>query len=97
LAIDHLRSEGYVVVGYGPADRVYSETQAINFNTTAKGSRLGQLSRLFNIRSSANLINQPSADSAVNYRLIIGADYNSCLPPPPPVQFTPTPTPAPVP
>jgi LCP family protein required for cell wall assembly len=95
LAIDRLRSEGYMVTSYGPADRVYSETQAINFNTTVKGSRLGQLSRLFNIRSSANLISQPTENSAVNYRLIIGADYNACLPPPPAVQFPPTPTPAP--
>jgi LCP family protein required for cell wall assembly len=93
LAIDRLRSEGYSVINQGPADRFYSETQAINFNTTAKGSRLGQLARVFNIRASANLISQPTADSAANYRLIIGADYNACLPPPAPVQFPPTPTP----
>ncbi len=91
LAIDRLRSQGFVVTSDGPADHIYSGTQAINFNTTAKGSRLGQLARLFNIRSSANLINQPTASSPINYRLIVGADYNSCLPPPLAVQF-PTPT-----
>ena len=95
LAIDRLRAEGYFITANGQSDHVYSETQAINFNTTAKGSRMGQLSRLFNIRSSANLINQPAANSPINYRLIIGADFNSCLPPPSSVQFPPTPTPAP--
>ncbi len=95
LASDRLRSEGYAVVGTGPADRFYSETIAINLNTTTKGSRLGQLSRIFNIRSDANLINQPTDNSPINYRLIIGADYNPCLPPPSAVQFPPTPTPTP--
>ncbi len=98
LAIDRLRSEGFSVMSYGPADRAYSQTQVINFNTTAKGSRAGQLARLFNIRSSANLINQPTENSPINYRLIVGSDFNSCLPPPAPVQFpTPTPTATPLP
>lgn len=93
LAIDRLRSEGFVVTSYGPADHVYSETQVINFNATTKGSRVSQLARLFNVRSSANLISQPTENSAINYRLIVGADFNSCLPPPAPVQFAPTPAP----
>ncbi|HZY45702.1 MAG TPA: LCP family protein [Anaerolineae bacterium] len=98
LAINRLRSEGFVVTSYGPADHVYSQTQVINFNTTVKGSRSSQLARLFNVRSSSNLIDQPTANSPINYRLIVGSDFNSCLPPPAPVQFpTPTPTASPVP
>ena len=94
LATDRLTSNGFVVSAYAAGDFV-SRTQIINFETTTKGSRLSQLIRLFNVRSD-QIINRPAADSPIDFRVLVGPDFDPCKPPPAAVSFptlTPTPTP----
>ena len=93
LAVDRLTSQGFVVPSYGPADQAVTQTLIINYGTTTKGSRLGQLMRLFNVKPS-QVSDQPDANSPVAFKLIVGPDFDSCKPPAPPVAFpSPTPTP----
>ena len=93
LAVDRLRSNGFGVSDFGPATQTVSRTQIINFGTTAKGSRLNQLVRLFNLKAD-QVINQPTANSPIGFRLLVGPDFDPCKPPPPAVNL-PTPTPVP--
>lgn len=66
----------------------------VDRTTTSKGSRIGQLMRLFNV-PAGNVISQPDPNSPVAYQLYVGASYDSCRKPPPPVEVTPTPSPTP--
>jgi hypothetical protein len=50
--------------------------------------------RMFNVRGE-NVIAQPDPNSRIAYRLLVGANYDSCRPAPPPVEVTPTPSPTP--
>ncbi len=93
LAVDRLRSNGFGVASFGPAAQTISRTQLINFGTTTKGSRVNQLVRLFNLKAD-QVINQPTANSPIGFRLLVGPDFDPCKPPPPAVNLpTPTPTP----
>ena len=96
VAAERLRWEGFEVVGLTAVDPV-SDTQVLDLTTTDKGSPLWLLTRLYQL-SSADIISQPTEGSPVDLRIILGADYNPCVPtgaiyyvPPP----TPTPTPTP--
>jgi hypothetical protein len=93
LAADRLKSNGFGVSSFGPATQTVSRTQIINFGTTAKGSRLNQLVRLFNLKAD-QVSNQPDAASPIGFRLLVGPDFDPCKPPPSAVNLpTPTPTP----
>jgi LCP family protein required for cell wall assembly len=77
LAADRLFREGFPAV-IGQPDRYdYPQTQLIDFTSTAKGSALPYLQWMFNV-SPENVISAPNTTAAVHYRLIIGADYETC-------------------
>jgi polyisoprenyl-teichoic acid--peptidoglycan teichoic acid transferase len=95
LATDRLTSQGFVVPSYGVSDQPITRTQIINYQTTSKGSRLNQLLRVFNLKTD-RVINQPTENSPIAFRLLIGPDFDTCKSPTALIAFptsTPTPTP----
>ena len=93
LAADRLGSQGFVVSDVGASDQPITQTQIINYQTTSKGSRINQLLRLFNLKSD-RVINQPTEDSPIAFKLLVGPDFDSCKSPTAFIAFpTPTPTP----
>ncbi|MCZ7542672.1 MAG: hypothetical protein M5R40_03635 [Anaerolineae bacterium] len=62
-----------------------------DYTGQTKGSSLNKVAEVLNVRPD-NIILQPDPNRTVDYRIILGASYNSCtynVPPP-----VPTPTPA---
>jgi len=95
LATDRLTSQGFIVPSYATADQPITRTQIINYETTSKGSRINQLLRLFNLKPD-RVINQPTENSPIAFRLLIGPDFNSCKSPTALIAFpAPPPTPTP--
>jgi len=78
VAAERLRWEGFEVVNVGPADATYPRTQIVDFTTTAKGSAISQLMRLYK-RNASDVISQATEGSAVDYRVILGSDYDPCV------------------
>ncbi len=96
VGADRLTWAGYHVLNYGPADRPdYPTTLIYDYRATTKGSRLNELGRLFKVPAQ-NLISQPDPNATVEYRIILGDDWDPCqraaLGPHP--ARTPTPAPA---
>jgi LCP family protein required for cell wall assembly len=93
LAADDLDWDGITPV-INPADNTnYAKTVIYDFTTSAKGSQIGELARLFHVKAE-NIIAAPDSRAQYPYRVILGQDFNSC------VQTTgnvivPTPTPGP--
>lgn len=80
LAADRLFREGFNVV-IDRADRQdYAQTQLIDFTSTTKGSAMSYLQWMFNI-SAENVVSMPDPSREVQYRIIIGADYETCRSP----------------
>ena len=78
VGADRLAWAGYVVTKYGPADRFdYPTTLIYDYRTTGKGSRLNELGRLFEVPPQ-NLISQPDPNAPIEYRIILGDDWNPC-------------------
>jgi len=78
LAADQLGWEGFLVTNIVPADRQdYAQTKIVDFSTTSKGSRRAALANIFRVKT-ANIIEQPDANSQAQYRIIVGADYQPC-------------------
>jgi len=97
VGADRLAWAGYRVLNYGPADRPdYPSTLIYDYRATTKGSRLGELGRLFKVPAQ-NLISQPDPQAGVEYRIILGADWNPCQHAALGVYPASTPTPAPTP
>ncbi len=80
LAADRLFREGFIAVIGQPDRRDYPQTQLVDFTSTTKGSAVPYLRWMFNI-SAENVISAPDPNSGVQYRLIIGADYQTCRSP----------------
>ncbi|MEA3340280.1 MAG: LCP family protein [Chloroflexota bacterium] len=81
LAADRLFRVGFVAAIGQPDRQDYSQTQLINFTTTTKGSAVPYLQWMFNV-SDENIIASPNPDGGgAAYRLIIGADYQTCRSP----------------
>ncbi len=78
VAAERLRWEGLEVVSVGPADGVYPRTQIVDFTTTSKGSPLSRLMRLYE-RNWDDIISQPAEDRTVDFRVILGSDYDPCI------------------
>lgn len=97
VGADRLAWAGYHVLNFGPADRPdYPTTVIYDYRTTPKGSRLNELGRLFRV-SAPNLIAQPDPNASVEYRIILGQDWNPCQRAAVGVYPTRTPTPEPTP
>lgn len=77
VAAERLRWEGFEVTSVGPADGAYPRTQIFDFTTTAKGSAIPRLTSLYN-RNYDDVIAQPSEDRVVDFRVVLGADYDPC-------------------
>jgi len=80
LAADRLFRQGFVAVIGQPDRRDYPQTQLIDFTSTTKGGAVSYLQWMFNV-SAGNIISAPDPNRKVQYRLIIGADYQTCRSP----------------
>jgi LCP family protein required for cell wall assembly len=78
VAAERLRWEGFAVVNVGPADGAYPRTQIVDFTTSSKGSAISWLMRLYR-RDASDVISQPTEDSALDFRVILGSDYDPCV------------------
>jgi LCP family protein required for cell wall assembly len=96
VAAERLRWEGFEVVGVGPADGAYERTQIVDFTTSAKGSAIYRLMRLYG-RNGDDVISQPTEDSPVDFRVILGVDYDPCFSTKVYWNVEPLPTPTPLP
>jgi hypothetical protein len=80
LAASRLNYAGYET-RLAPADRRdYGYSTLIELTPNTDGNRDASLLAILGL-SSANLAVLPDANSAVHYRLILGADYNPCFSP----------------
>jgi LCP family protein required for cell wall assembly len=77
LAVDRLYRQGFGAYTSAPDRRDYPQTQLIDFTASSKGSATDYLRWLFNI-APENVIQLPDEAAPVPYRLIIGADYQTC-------------------
>jgi len=80
LAADRLFRQGFVAAIGQPDRRDYPQTQLIDFTSTAKGSAVPYLQWMFQV-SAENVISAPDLNGGVQYRLIVGADYQTCRSP----------------
>lgn len=80
LAADRLVREGFGVVIGQPDRQDYPQTQLIDFGSTPKGSAIPYLRWMFNV-SAGDVISAPDPNAGVQYRLVIGADYQTCRSP----------------
>jgi len=80
LAADRLFREGFTAIIGQPDRRDYPQTQLIDFTSTAKGGARAYLQWMFNV-APENVISAPDPNAPVPYRLIIGADYQTCRSP----------------
>jgi len=77
LAADRLMRAGFPAV-VGEADRQdYAETRLIIFSERTKGTGAGFLQQVFNVPDD-QVTHQPGESSALGFRLIIGANYQTC-------------------
>jgi LCP family protein required for cell wall assembly len=77
LAVDRLYRAGFPAE-VGEADRQdYAQTQLIMFSERVKGTGASYLQQMFNIPDS-QVILRPGGSSTFGFRLIVGADYQTC-------------------
>ena len=77
LALDRLSHQGFVASTGEPDRRDYTETRLIDFTMSTKGSATNYLAGMFGV-SPNNVIYAADPNMPVQYRIIIGADYNTC-------------------
>jgi len=97
VAAARLRWEGLEVTSVTRVEGDYPRTQIWDFTTTAKGSPISHLMRLYG-RYVSDVVSQPTEDRQVDFRIILGADYDPCTAARiywRPDQSLPTPTPLP--
>jgi LCP family protein required for cell wall assembly len=92
VAAYRLRLEGFEV---NSLERIAGEarTRVVDLTTTSKGSPLAQLLRIYRL-SGNSVTSQPAEGSAVDFQVVLGADYNPCYGTNT-ASWRPTPTPAP--
>lgn len=79
VAAERLRWEGFQVVNVTRAEGgPYPRTQIVDFTVTSKGSPLPVLMRLYR-RQPSDVIAQPTDERDVDFRVILGADYDPCV------------------
>jgi LCP family protein required for cell wall assembly len=77
LAADRLYRVGFLAVVGEPDRHDYAETQLIIFSKQVKGSGAGYLQQVFGIPDD-QVIHQPGESSTYGFRLVLGADYETC-------------------
>jgi len=78
LALDNIAWEGLVGVLGEPDRRDYATTQVFFYGQSFKGASTWSITKLFGV-SEANFIHEPNPDAPVNYRVILGEDFNPCV------------------
>ncbi|MBN1815555.1 MAG: LCP family protein [Anaerolineae bacterium] len=77
LAADRLHRAGFSA-SVGESDRRnHTQTQLFLFKESVKGSGIDYLKQLFGL-SDSQVIHQPGGSTEFGYRLIVGADYQTC-------------------
>lgn len=77
LAVDRLYRAGFPAMAGEPDRQDYAATQLIVFSERTKGTGVGYLQQMFQL-SDDQVIRQPGGSSEFGFRLIIGADYQTC-------------------
>jgi hypothetical protein len=78
LAAETLANEGFApVIGAPDSGTVYERTALVDFTTSPKGSPLKKLQSYLHVADS-DVVAQPDANSAAQFRVILGNDYNTC-------------------
>lgn len=79
VATDRLIWEGFAPIPAGPADRQdYAETVIYDYTGQTKGSSLNDLVKVLNIRPE-NIFSEPDPNRTTDFKIILGANYNSCV------------------
>jgi LCP family protein required for cell wall assembly len=77
LAAETLANEGFAPVFGAPDTTDNPTTQLIDYTTSPKGSPLKSLQSILHI-ADENVIAQPDSTSPVQFRVVLGSDYNAC-------------------
>jgi LCP family protein required for cell wall assembly len=77
VAAERLRWEGFEVVSVTRVEGDYPLTQIWDFTTTAKGSPIYHLARLYG-RYYGDVVSQPTEERQADFRVVLGADYDPC-------------------
>ena len=94
VAAYRLGLEGFTVTGVQAIEGT-ATTTLVDFTTTAKGSPLYRLLNLYK-RQQSDVVAQPTEGSDVDFRVILGWDYDPCVGTVT-ARWRPTPTPSPTP
>lgn len=78
VAADRLVWEGILAQPQGEADSPQAHTTVVDYTGATKGSSLEALVRVLNVRPEDVLI-EPDPNRTVDFKVILGADYNSCV------------------
>jgi hypothetical protein len=77
LAADRLAREGFGVIVNEPDRRDYTHTMLVDFSSTSKGNAVTYIQYKLGI-PEGSVISAPDSNMPVPYRLVIGADYQTC-------------------
>jgi len=77
LAADRLYRAGFPAIVGEPDRRDYAETRLVIFSEQVKGTGADYLQQAFQIPSD-RVIHRPDESSSLGFRLVIGADYQTC-------------------
>jgi hypothetical protein len=78
LAAETLANEGFApVIGAPESSTLYERTALVDFTTSPKGSPLKKLQSYLHVADS-DVVAQPDANGAAQFRVILGNDYNAC-------------------
>lgn len=79
VATDRLVWEGFAPAPMGTADNTaYTDTMIYDYTGSSKGSSLGELVKYLNVLPD-NIVPEPDANRTVDFKIILGANYNSCV------------------
>ncbi|NLX10104.1 MAG: LCP family protein [Chloroflexi bacterium] len=79
VATDRLVWEGFAPVPMGaPEGEAVPQTMIYDYTGSTKGSSLGELVSLLNIRPE-NIILKPDPNRTMDFKIVLGTDYNSCV------------------
>jgi LCP family protein required for cell wall assembly len=78
VAAERLLWEGLLAVPMGAESAPQAETTLIDYSGDTKGSSLQALVTALNI-SPSNVTIQPDPNRTVDYRIVLGENYNSCV------------------
>ena len=77
LAVDRVYRAGFPADVGEPDRHDYAETHLIIFSERVKGTGAGYLQQMFGIPDS-QVVHQPGGSSTYGFRLVVGADYETC-------------------